>query len=183
MQPQLSTLQGSFEFTQSWSVKCPLEKKFNPMEGLGVIQTVRDDITANWPGARHWPLEPRRTGGELDDREWCFRVAGHGGWASRQTQRGGRVDCGGCDGRDYGLLCRGGLTIFRGRRPLPVRARGVRTSVGDSGGLDAVSGADGGSGGECEFVCHLSGGILAGGERTLAAFCDPDITGRTAGAH
>src|SRR6266849_5405791 len=183
MQPQLSTLQGSFEFTQSWSVKCPLEKKFNPTEGLGVIQTVRDDITANWPGARHWPLEPRRTGGELDYREWHLWAAGHGGWPSRQTQRGGRIDRWGCDGRDYRLFRRGGLAIFRGGRTLPVRAHGVRAADGNSGRLDAVSVADGGSGGECEFVCDLSGGILAGGERTLAAFCDPDITGRTAGAH
>src|SRR5208282_1506331 len=85
----------------------------------------RDDITANWPGAGDWPLEPGRTGGELDYREWNLWVAGHCGWASRQTQRRGRVDCGGCDGRDYGLLCRGGLAIFRGGRTLSVRARGV----------------------------------------------------------
>src|SRR5208283_4136711 len=158
-------------------------KKFNPRQGLGVVQTVRDDSAANWPGAGGWALEPGHTGGEFGYREWHLWVAGHGGWASRQAQRAGRVDCGGGDGRDYGLLCRGGLAILRSGRTLLVRAHGVRAADGNSGGLDAVPGAGGGSGGECEFVCYLSGGILAGRERNVAAFCDPDAPGGSAGAY
>src|SRR5208282_425444 len=104
---------------------------------------------ANWLGARHWPLEPGCTGVEFDYRERHFWVAGHGGWASRQTQRGGRVDCRGCDGRDYGLLCRGGLAVFPGGRTLSVRARGVRAPDWNSGWLDALPGADSCSGSEC----------------------------------
>src|SRR5260370_36128808 len=111
------------------------------MEGLGVIQTVRDEITANWPGARHWPLEPRRTGGELDYREWHLWAAGHGGGTSRQTQRSGRVDCGGGDGRDYGMLCRGGLAIFRGGPAPLVPGHGGAAAGGDSWPLVAASGA------------------------------------------
>ena len=47
--------------------------------------------------------------------------------------------------------------------------------TGNSGWLDALPGADRGTGGECQFVCHLSGGILARGERTMAALCHPDV--------
>src|ERR1700687_841486 len=91
-----------------WAVSgsCGPLKKFKSRQGLGVVQTVRDDIAANWTcaywpdatylTAGHWPLEPGRAGGELGHREWHLWIASHGGWPSRQTQRGGRVDCGGC---------------------------------------------------------------------------------------
>ncbi|HKM47693.1 MAG TPA: APC family permease [Terriglobales bacterium] len=46
-----------------------------------MVQTVRDDIATNWPGANwlgagYWPLEPGRTGGELGYRKRHFGLPG-----------------------------------------------------------------------------------------------------------
>src|SRR5271166_898342 len=111
MQPQLEYAPGSRFGCDAMAKLQPL-KKFNPRRGLGVVQTVRNDIAANWSGAGDWPLEPGRTGGEFDYREWNLRLAGHGVGAARETQCRGRADCGGRDGRDHGLLCRSGLAIL-----------------------------------------------------------------------
>jgi hypothetical protein len=145
--------------------------------GLG-IQTG----LANWPGARDWPLEPGRAGGELDYRERDFRIAGHCGGLLGKRSVVAVLIAGAAMGVIMACYAEVASQFSEAGGPYLYARTAFGRLTGILVGWMLYLAQDGGSGGECEFVCHLSGGILAGAKEPWPRFVDSDVAGGVTGA-